>query len=144
MIEESGIVESLDDKYAYIRAKRTGSCEGCASKSLCHSTDGEEYVIVQTINQIGAKVGNTVRYEVPSGAFLKASLLVYAVPVIALLIGGFVGKVLHPYLSRSVSKDGLSAICAFFFLLVSIIIIKTVEKGTGNDKYIPKITNIIG
>jgi sigma-E factor negative regulatory protein RseC len=143
MVQETGVVESLTGEYAFIKAERAESCGHCASKSLCHSIDEKEHVIVQTINTIGAKVGDTVRFEIPVNSFLKASLLVYAVPLIALLIGSLVGRLLYPYFSESMSKDGISAISAFMFLIVSIFLVRMIGKGAKDEKYIPKIIQII-
>jgi len=148
MIQETGIIESIDGKYAFIRAERTGTCEHCSTKGVCHPAEqhggGKEYVLVQTINEIGAKEGDKVMFETPASTFLKISFLIYAIPVFALLIGSFVGRWWHGKFGGNMSPDGASAIFAFIFLIASIIIVKIISNNTGDDKYFPKVVEIIG
>ena len=141
MVQETGVIERIEGNYAYVKAEKTGSCGSCASQ--CMSADGKDYVIVHTINDVGAKEGDTVKFEVPVGSFLKASIIIYVIPMIALIIGSLVGKGVHPHFSDSITKDGLSAVTAFIFLLLSIILVKFIGKNTENERYIPKIVQII-
>jgi sigma-E factor negative regulatory protein RseC len=144
LIQEIGVIESLEGELALIKAERTGSCDHCASKSMCNPSDGKEYIIVHAVNTIGAKEGEWVRFSVPVDSFLKASLIVYAIPLIALLIGSVIGRVLFPYVSESFSKDGISALTALIFLVASIFFVKLIGKHTDDEKYMPKIIQIIG
>ena len=144
MIQEIGFVEGLKGEYAFVRANRTASCERCASKGMCNIVEDTGHVIVQALNTVGAKEGDTVRIELPEKSFLAASALIYLFPIIALIIGGFIGGLLHPHFSESITKDGLSALTAFAFLIISVIIVKIVGKNIGKGlEYTPKIVEII-
>lgn len=145
MIQETGIVEHIEEEYAFIKAERSGTCKSCSSQSMCNPSDGKEYVIVQAVNRIGAKPGDSVKFEVPASSFLKASFLVYVFPLIALMMGAIVGKIAYPTFKESFTKDGTSALFALIFLIISILVVKVAGKKTNDDeKYFPKIISIIG
>jgi sigma-E factor negative regulatory protein RseC len=111
---------------------------------MCSIVESTGQAIVHAINTVEAKEGDTVKIEIPEKSFLKASFLVYMVPIIALITGGFIGGILHPYFSESISKDGLSALTAFMFLIISIFIVKMAGKSLGKSlEYTPKVVEII-
>ena len=91
MIEEEGVViQTFDDK-AKVRTIRSSACEGCASESFCHPEKGTE-MIMEVVNNIHAKVGERVKIGLKPGVYLKASFLVYMVPIIAFILGAIIAK----------------------------------------------------
>ena len=144
MIQETGIVEGLEGEYALVKAQRSGSCGSCASSSVCNPDGGGDEVVIHAINEAGAKIGDTVRIEVQTGAFIKASLLIYALPIVAMIFGAILGKYLYPHLTRFAdSKDSVSAFVAFTFLIISLISVKLISSRESDAKFTPKIVGII-
>ncbi len=144
MIQETGIVEKVEGRYAFIRAERTGSCENCASKSMCHPGGSDKAVTIQAINEIGATAGDTVKFEMQTSTILKTSLLLYVFPLILLVIGATVGGWLHGHFQDAMSKDAFSALSALIFLIASLIIVKLVTRKRNDDRYAPRIIQVIG
>ncbi|MCK5236730.1 MAG: SoxR reducing system RseC family protein, partial [Deltaproteobacteria bacterium] len=81
MIEEQGQVIEVKENIATIRAERTSACDSCSSKKSC-ATVSEEEVLVEAINDIGAKAGDNVIFTVGAGTLLKAGILIYVLPLL--------------------------------------------------------------
>jgi positive regulator of sigma E activity len=53
MIDETGIVTSINDTYAKIKVQKRGACEGCAASGVCEpSEDGME---IEALNPVLGK-----------------------------------------------------------------------------------------
>lgn len=142
MATEEGIVLKIDTDTAWVKTKKSKSCEGCSSKGFCHATGSQDEMEVQAINAAGGKVGDRVMLNFDTSSLLKASFLLYVFPIICMLAGAFVGMELAPRLDINSSK--LSAIFGFLFFGLSVLFVKT----TGNrmaqkDAYRPKIIRIL-
>jgi positive regulator of sigma E activity len=65
-------------------------CDGCPASSLCKPDDGDRR-IMEVSDPLGTAPGDRVRVMVPGGAVLRASFLVYGLPLLLLLVGVFLG-----------------------------------------------------
>lgn len=88
MIREEGMVEEVIRGTARIRVGRSSACATCESRGSCHA-GSERDMLVEVQNRLQAGVGDRVEISVPSGALLKLSILVYLLPIIALIIGAY-------------------------------------------------------
>ena len=105
------VLETYDNNIAKVELQRSSSCEGC---SICSSG---KPIVLRALNNINAEKGDSVVIEVEE---LKKGLnfLVYAVPLICLIIGYVIGD----YFSKLISiKQNLGPAFSFalFFNLVS-------------------------
>jgi sigma-E factor negative regulatory protein RseC len=75
-------------------------------------------------NEVGAKVGDEVRVTVASKTFLKASFLVYMVPVTALILGALLGDTLGPSLYPGASSDLLPVVFGSLFFFLSFVLMR--------------------
>ena len=80
---------------ATVRLEAGDHCEGCPASVLCRPSDGERRVM-DVLDPIGVAVGDRVRVAVPGGAVLKASFLVYGLPLLLLLAGVGLGALVLP------------------------------------------------
>jgi sigma-E factor negative regulatory protein RseC len=90
MITEQGIVEGTEKEKALIRIERTSACATCQSRGSCREASIKDMVL-EVANALGARKGDRVEISIPSGSFLILSLLVYFLPVAALIAGAFAG-----------------------------------------------------
>ncbi len=121
------VLETYDNNIAKVELQRSSSCEGC---SICSSG---KPIVLQALNNINAEKGDSVVIEVEE---LKKGLnfLVYAVPLICLIIGYVIGD----YFSKLISiKQNLGP--AFSFALFFIYIIFGILKLKKNNKIIANI-----
>ena len=121
------VLETYDNNIAKVELQRSSSCEGC---SICSSG---KPIVLRALNNINAEKGDSVVIEVEE---LKKGLnfLVYAVPLICLIIGYVIGD----YFSKLISiKQNLGP--AFSFALFFIYIFFGILKLKKNNKIIANI-----
>ncbi len=136
MIEEIGTVEKLEGDFAIISIERGSMCGNCPSKNLCHPfSDGDNKFKITAINKINAKIGDKVLLKINDKNFLKASFIVYGIPIAVLLIFSIIGKLLF-------KKDIFSFIAGISGMLISYFGIKYYDKEKG-EKFKPEIVELI-
>ena len=141
MAVEHGIVTEVAPGTAWVMTSRSASCEGCASKGSCMSKGTD--MIVKTLNAANAKVGDRVVVSIRTGAFLRATFLIYMFPVICLLVGALIGHALAGRLGLNPSS--LSAVAGMGCLAAALVLVKrNAGRMAADDAYQPKIVRIIG
>jgi positive regulator of sigma E activity len=80
---------------ARVRLVAGDHCEGCPACAICKPDTGDRRLMDVT-DPLGVAVGDHVRVAVPGGAVLKASFLVYGVPLLMLLLGVWLGSLVWP------------------------------------------------
>ncbi len=135
MLEEKGIVVAVPDpKKAQVKVNRSGTCGQCASKRVCHALDTGNEMLVTANNPLQAEIGQEVLLALPGKTFLRASLIVYLIPVLALFGGAVTGQ----QISETWAVAG-----AFLGLGLSFLGIWCYNKQIKPDAYLPTITRII-
>lgn len=134
MLEEEGRVTAIDGNYAYVAARPSSACEGCSQKGVCHVLGGSGDMIIKAVNDVRAGIGDNVVVAISSGTFLKASALVYLLPVAALIAGGVFGKSLAPHLELNIQAEAVSAIFGFISLVVSFVAVRLLSKKIGESE----------
>jgi len=97
MIEEQAIVTGLDGDLAMIRMQRHSVCSQCELNKGCGTGAigrllGHRNKPLAIRNNFNLKVGDSVLLGLPDKAFLKASLLIYGLPLMALIGGGLLAQ----------------------------------------------------
>ncbi|SHF79825.1 positive regulator of sigma(E), RseC/MucC [Desulfacinum infernum DSM 9756] len=90
MLTEHGVVQDVRNQSAFVKVERTEACHSCESQGVCKMLSSKE-MVVEATNDLGARVGDRVEIGLPTGSFLTMSLVVYFVPVVALVVGAAVG-----------------------------------------------------
>jgi len=140
MISEQGIIEEVLARKAIVRVRKSSACKHCSSKDSCSISDRD--MLVEVDNDLKAKVGDHVEISVPEGTLLKISALVYLFPIVALIIGAFLGDFLAKHLQTDSSRT--SIIVGFIFLGISFFGLKIFERTKrSGDSYYPRMTRIL-
>lgn len=71
-------------KVVFVRSKACENCKSCISF-------GSDEAIVEINNSLDAKVGDRVEIALHSSSMFKASLIMYGIPIAALLLGVYLG-----------------------------------------------------
>jgi sigma-E factor negative regulatory protein RseC len=108
-----------------VLVNRSSACEGCGAKGACHAFGGGRDAKVSVENKIGAKAGDLVEIGIEEASLLKASFLVYIVPIIALLLGAAVGQSLSDEIG--IAKEGAAAFGGLLALIGSLIVIRLLD-----------------
>ncbi len=94
MIEETGRVVEVQEGRARIETRRSAGCGQCSARGACASLGGGRDATVWVEDPIGTHPGESVIIAVPEGTVVRASFLVYLVPVLALVAGAVLGQAL--------------------------------------------------
>ena len=130
-----GVVTSLDGNKAYVQVTRESECMGCASKSHCGFGDQNSRKIV-VINDRGAGVSDTVIFEAESMKVILSSVLIWIVPLLAMMVGYFVVK--------RFSGGFLPIGASLLFLVGAFGGLKFMDdKLSGGRSFYPYITRIV-
>ena len=140
-MREEGVVIDTYGEFAKVEARRSASCEGCASKDTC-KPDSNASMIIEVINPVNARVGDRICFEVEAGTLLKSTFVIYLMPVIFILVGAWVGEEISKIYFKN--KDTISAISGGLFFLVSVFISISLNRYfSKNKKYKPTIKEIL-
>ena len=143
-MHETGIVTNINGTMAIVKVpKRSSCCENC-EKEICDiSEDGIE---TEAINMAGAKIGQKVKLVMKSYTFVKGAILIFIVPVIALIAGAIFGKMYLPGYFTGTDSDLLAAIGGFLIFFASLILVKLIlnrmEKKTESKSVIESIVEV--
>lgn len=144
MLEEVGVVLRVEGELAIVKTQRSSMCNGCHSGGFCKALGGDSVMEVAARNEAGARVGDEVRVTVASKTFLKASFLVYMVPVTVLILGALLGATLGPFLYPGASSDFLPVVFGLIFFFLSFVLLRIWGKGIKKDEgYCPVIAEIL-
>ncbi len=90
MVRERGVIETVTGKRAMVRIQKSSACSACESRDSCGATSGNGMTI-EVANELMASEGDVVEISISSRSFLKLTLLVYFMPVVALIAGACLG-----------------------------------------------------
>ncbi|NIO03347.1 MAG: hypothetical protein GTN74_01690 [Proteobacteria bacterium] len=146
MIEETGIVTGLNENgFASVRVTGGEGCESCGCRGACQALGGGNERKLTAINRAGATVGDQVVIRIGSGSVLKASFIVYLVPILALLLGSFVGARYSSQIWATGNPETVSVLTGLFCLGASFMAIRLYSNRLSqNQKYYPTIEKVIG
>ncbi len=90
MIEESAVVVKIENHQVWVESGSNSACGGCQQKASC-TTQALSSVLkkksVPVDSDIVLKVGDAVMVAIDENLLLRASLILYLLPLIALFTG---------------------------------------------------------
>ncbi|MBS7228683.1 MAG: SoxR reducing system RseC family protein [Eubacteriales bacterium] len=88
--QRCGTVVKIDGGTAVVRFKRTKACGQCKA---CF-TLGSEEADIEMENTLNASVGDVVEIELRERSMVKASLIMYGIPLLGLIAGTLLGALI--------------------------------------------------
>ncbi len=97
MIEEQAIVLSSADGIAQVETRRDATCGGCSAQAGCGTVIlsrifGSRRTRFRVLNPVDAGPGDRVIVGFEEKMLVKASLMLYMVPLLSLILGGVAGQ----------------------------------------------------
>lgn len=97
MIEETAIVVAVENDTAVLQTQRRSACQSCSVKQGCGTSVlskvvGQRSTQIKLVNTIKAAVGDEVLLAMEENALVQSSLLMYALPLVMMLIFAVVGE----------------------------------------------------
>ena len=134
--QEGIVLEVIGGNLAKIKASRHNDCENCGA------CPGNSAMVLEALNDIGAKPGQRVAFEVREVNMLKAAFIVYILPLIAIFMGAMAGGKVAERLSSEVLWWQIAGGVLAFIL--SVIYIKYFDNAARTDvKMQPIIVRIL-
>jgi positive regulator of sigma E activity len=140
-MERTGIVlERISKDRARIRLLAPEACESCGA---CHMAASKSDYAIEAIDPIGAGVGRKVLLKIPPKSVLKASLMMYILPLVLFL--GFYGLAFG--LLRSSLEERLAELAGVVAggLAVGILLVlmRRGRVGRGMRSTLPTVTAVL-
>jgi sigma-E factor negative regulatory protein RseC len=143
MIEEEGIVMEARDGIAKVSILAKSACEKCASAGVCHPGDEDSYM--EASNPLGAKKGQKVKVVLAPQVFLKASIILYGIPMAVFVAAAIIGKNAGLKYGGEAQSDLWAFLSGMAFMLVSFFFIRRYNTKVEKTKeYKPVIVEILG
>lgn len=141
MITESGKVIAIDGDRVWVQTIRNSACQSCAARHGCGqralaSATGGRANQIRVSNRLNAQVGDEVMLAIDEAALLRASLLVYAVPLLLLVVGAVVGH------QVSGGQDVAAMFGAVAGLGVGLVLARRAQR-TSAERYEPCMVEIV-
>lgn len=142
-MNQFGEVIKVEDNMAEIRVKKHSSCKNCGCCGLLTEMEGQE-VTLEVENPIGARVGQIVRVTAEAQRVILASLVVYVVPVIALVIAMYITQqvVINMGYGESAEIAGIGGGLGAMLLVFGIIRLLD-KKISDTREFKPVITEVV-
>ncbi len=143
-MQEIGIVKSIEGSTARVMISREGSpCESCAQDACSIPEKGIE---TEAVNIAGAKAGQKVNVAMTSYTYYKGALLIYVLPVVALIGGAILGNMYLPAYIHVNDPDVLAVIGGFSAFIISLLAVKIImsklNKKTAYQSVIVSIVEV--
>lgn len=139
MIEDIGKVIRITGDKAFVEVERTSACAQCGLQEV-EELAGEKPIFV-ALNKANADVGDMVKVRVQSVAYIKASMYIYGIPVLLLVIGAVLGVYLAEKLNKS--SDAMSALFGICGLIIGILFLFLFRKRVTKKEYMPVIVEVM-
>ena len=137
VMKEEGVVRQVRGNMAVVATLQTEACHSCGAKGACSTMGGLKERIVSAENQLGAKPGDKVVIAVPTKGVLSAGFLVYIAPILALIIGAYLGQ-------RYAGTHG-SVILGLLFLAGGWMLARPMGQRLANRRHLSvKVIRILG
>jgi positive regulator of sigma E activity len=141
LLREVGCVVSTRAGKALVRIPRSEECARCLA---CALLDPERGMMAEVDNPIGASAGDTVRIETAGAeGKVKAALLLYGFPLLAMLAGAIGSQPLFRRLGAAAAAEGLSVLAGLVLLAASFALLYLIRKRSGKQSLRSRIVEIL-
>lgn len=125
MIEERARVIAVRNDQLLLEAQTQSACGGCEARQGCGTSVlskwvGRRFTRFQAKNTVNARVGDEVVVGLAEEAMLKGSVLVYLMPLLAMIVMAVLADSLIPFDAAARDLLVLSAAFAGFLLMLVV------------------------
>ncbi len=101
---EQCTVKKIKRDIAYVEIRRSDKCDGC---KIC-AFNKRNSITVPALCDMPVEVGQTVTVEMPTKSVGSAALLIYALPLLGILIGAIIGLCGEWWLQLIIAAVGMA------------------------------------
>ena len=101
--------------------------------------------MLEALNEVGAAAGDTVRVAVSAAAVVRASALIYLLPIAGLLVGAALAQVTAAALFSEETAGNAAGIGGIAGAILTALLARRLGKRPGVGKAAqPRVTRILG
>ncbi len=130
-----GVVKEIEKKYAIVQMERQEMCGDCHA---CDYISTKKSCTLKCEKQIECQVGDVVELNLAQPIFLKATYVMYGLPLVGLILGILIGYGASKYLSIG-SEDLWVLVGGLLGVVLPLVGIKRAENQGKFKKYLPCI-----
>ena len=127
-IEHNGIVEKIENDIVYVRILQKSACSGCHAKGICSASEMKVKTIEVPCSDSSWKIGEEVEIIGKASMGMKAVLLAFVIPLLAMLAAIIIGTLTG-------LEDSGSAMLALA-ILTTYYIILYINRGKLKNKFV--------
>ncbi len=148
MIEEAATVIGLQGDFALITTRRKSACGSCNASngcgtSLIASLFPERSSRILVSNPVDAGIGDSVIVGLDESQLQKASLLLYAVPLLGLIVGAIAGQQGAIWTGYGWMAELISILCGLSGLIAGLMLVHRISmQGSGVNRNQARIISI--
>ncbi len=128
---EKGKVTKITDEKITVVFKRGAGCGSCKA---CSEGQNENEMEIIAYNDCDAKIGDTVAVKIETEFMLKATLIMYGIPLVTLMCGFLIG---------SLVSQVVAFLTGLAFLFLTYFVIKKNEQRFQNRNFTAKAVEIV-
>ena len=137
-MEQVGSVVDIKDDIAVVVVRRHATCGKCGGCGVAVAGSGDNYIEAQ--NVVNAVVGQTVKVATDTSNVLRASFVVYIVPMLFLLVGIWLGQVIDGQFGVFARFD---IILGITFLVGSFLVVRGYDSKMAQGENPASVIEII-
>lgn len=134
-----GRVENVEAEVATVTIKRQDMCGECHA---CEVVGEVKQCKIQCQNECSSQKGDLVEIELENKLFMKATLIMYGIPLIGMLSGLGLGVVITTSIEVQ-AKEILIALLGIIGMGIGLGCIKIREKKQKYKKLLPRLVKIL-
>ncbi|MGO0882068.1 SoxR reducing system RseC family protein [Clostridioides difficile] len=143
MNQQGFIMEIVDDRTAKLKMQRHSACAACGKCATADSSESKE-ILVEVDNTIGAKVGDHVEVSMDNMNVLKAAVMAYIIPLVALLVGTIGTFYVLGAIGMTSGVEAISGLVGICLTVICYLYLKKNDKKFRDSReFIPVITRIL-
>ena len=131
--EKRGLVVKVKNSVTHVKVNRAVECNGCKA---CMLANVKKEIVLPASNNVSAKVGDNVIIALPKQRPAHTWLVLFALPLVTLLLGMLVGYVLN-------LSDLFVALCVVVGLILGLLAVFVLDRTYFSNKYLAKIVAIV-
>ncbi len=130
------------DGLAKVAVLTKSACEKCASSGVCHPQGEDSFM--EASNPLGAKKGQKVKVVLAPQLYLKASIIVYGIPMAVFIAAAIIAKNLAVRYGSEANSDLWAFAAGMTCLVICFFFIRSYNKKVERTReYKPVIVEIL-
>lgn len=130
-----GIVKQVDKKYALVEMQRQEMCGDCHA---CDALTTKKSCVLRCEKEIECQVGDLVELSLAQPTFLKATYVMYGLPLIGLILGIIMGYGGYCFFN-TINEDVWVLVGGLIGIILPLLYIKWADQNGRFRKYLPHI-----